>query len=78
MAMELHKEYAGQIREFLGTLSPDRAPDDKEMDAYFRATALCLWAAGGGGTVQDIDQIYTRKPVRFSKEQFERAVGHYR
>ena len=78
MAMELHKEYAGQIREFLSTLPKDRVPDDKAMDAYFRATALCLWAAGGGGSVQDIDQIYTTRPVRFTREQFARAVGHYR
>ena len=51
----------------------------QEIDTYFRACTLCLWAASGGrgGDVTGINQIYTDRQVRFTAEQFSRAMSYY-
>ena len=51
----------------------------QEIDTYFRACTLCLWAASGGrgGDVIGINQIYTDKQVKFTAQQFEKAMAYY-
>ena len=51
----------------------------QEVDTYFRACALCLWACSEqlGGDVAGINQLYTDRQVKFSPQQFTTAIRYY-
>ena len=80
MSKNFHRDYAESVGHFCQSLPPDRNVTAQEVDTYFRACTLCLWAASGGrgGDVIGINQLYTDRQVKFSPEQFEKAISFYR
>ena len=80
MSKSFHSDYAESILNFCQGLPDGVAVSTQEVDAYFRACALCLWAGSEkhGGDVIGINQIYTEQQVKFSGEQFARAMSYYR
>lgn len=80
MSKNFHRDYAESIGHFCESISPELKVTSQEIDAYFRSCALCLWAGSEefGGDVIGINQIYTDHQVKFSPEQFEKAIGYYR
>ena len=80
MNRKFHQDYADSVSHFCQSIPPELGISTQEVDAYFRACALCLWAGtpGRGGGVAAIGQIYTSQPVRFTDGQFEKAISYYR
>jgi len=80
MSKNFHRDYADAIGNFCQSVPQELNITSQEIDTYFRACALCLWAASGqgGGDVIGISQLYTDRQVKFSPEQFEKAMGYYR
>ena len=80
MSKNFHRDYAESVGHFCQSLPPYRNVTAQEVDTYFRACTLCLWAASGGrgGDVIGINQLYTDRQVKFSPEQFEKAISFYR
>ncbi len=78
MSKNFHKDYADSIGHFCESVPAQAGVSAQEVDAYFRACALCLWSTEGSGDVVGVSQIYTDKPVRFTPEQFKKALAHYR
>ena len=80
MSRSFQRDYAESIGHFCQSIPAELGVASQEIDTYFRACALCLWAAGGGkgGDVVDINQIYTDCQVKFTGEQFEKAMSYYR
>ena len=80
MNRKFHQDYADSVSHFCQSIPPELGISTQEVDAYFRACALCLWAGtpGRGGGVAAISQIYTSQPVRFTDGQFEKAISYYR
>ena len=83
MSKNFHRDYAESVGHFCQSIPAELRITSQEIDSYFRACTLCLWAAssGGprerGGDVIGINQIYTDRQVKFSPEQFEKAIGYY-
>ena len=75
-----HQDYADAVRRFCSTLPGELSVSSKEIDSYFRACALSVWARGpaGSGDLEGIHQIYTDKPVVFRQEQFQKALSYYK
>lgn len=80
MSKNFHRDYAESIGHFCESITPELKISSQEIDAYFRSCALCLWASSEefGGDVIGINQIYTDHQVKFSPDQFEKAIGYYR
>lgn len=78
MSKNFHKDYADSIGHFVESVPAGAGVSAQEVDAYFRACALCLWSTEDGGDVVGVGQIYTDKPVRFTPQQFQKALAHYR
>ncbi len=80
MSKNFHRDYADSVGHFCQSIPQDLGITAAEVDTYFRACALCLWGASGGrgGDVVGISQIYTDRQVKFTPEQFEKAIGYYR
>ena len=68
MNRKFHQDYADSVSHFCQSIPPELGISTQEVDAYFRACALFLWAGtpGRGGGVAAISQIYTSQPVRFT------------
>ena len=79
MSKNFHRDYAESVGHFCQSIPAELHIASQEIDTYFRACTLCLWAASGGrgGDVVGINQIYTDRQVRFTSEQFERAISYY-
>ena len=83
MSKNFHRDYADAVGHFCQSLPAELNVTAQEVDTYFRACTLCLWAAGGaapggrGGDVAGINQIYTDRQVKFSPAQFEKAISYY-
>ena len=83
MNKNFHRDYAESVGHFCQSIPAELQITSQEIDTYFRACTLCLWAAssGGprerGGDVTGINQIYTDRQVKFSPEQFQKAIGYY-
>ena len=83
MSKNFHRDYADAVGHFCQSLPAELHITAQEVDTYFRACTLCLWAAGGaapggrGGDVVGINQIYTDRQVKFSPAQFEKAMSYY-
>ncbi|MDE7219674.1 MAG: hypothetical protein K2O45_08655, partial [Oscillospiraceae bacterium] len=83
MSKNFHRDYADAIGHFCQSLPAAWKISAQEVDTYFRACTLCLWAAGGaaandrGGDVTGINQIYTDRQVKFSPAQFDKAISYY-
>ena len=83
MSKNFHRDYADAVGHFCQSLPAELHVTAQEVDTYFRACTLCLWAAGGaapggrGGDVAGINQIYTDRQVKFSPAQFEKAISYY-
>ena len=83
MSKNFHRDYADAVGHFCQSLPTELSVTAQEVDTYFRACTLCLWAAGGaapggrGGDVAGINQIYTDRQVKFSPAQFEKAISYY-
>ena len=83
MSKNFHRDYADAVGHFCQSLPAELHITAQEVDTYFRACTLCLWAAGGaapggrGGDVVGINQIYTDRQVKFSPAQFEKAISYY-
>lgn len=74
-----HQEYADAVRHFCAALPRSLSISSKEIDSYFRACALSVWARGhNSGDLDGIHQIYTDKPCTFRQEQFEKAISYYK
>jgi AAA+ superfamily predicted ATPase len=78
MSKNLHRDYAESVGHFCESAPRELGIRDSEVDAYFRACALCLWAVSGGGDVSAIGQLYTTVPARFTQQQYDKALGYYR
>jgi len=80
MSKSFHRDYADSVGHFCQSIPSMLGITSQEIDAYFRACTLCLWAASGGrgGDVIGINQIYTDRQVKFTPEQFEKAMSYYR
>lgn len=79
MSKTFHRDYAESVGHFCQSIPQQLGITSQEIDTYFRACALCLWACsdGPGGDVAGINQLYTDRQVRFSSQQFAKAVSHY-
>ena len=83
MSKNFHRDYADAVGHFCQSLPAELHVTAQEVDTYFRACTLCLWAAGGaapggrGGAVVGINQIYTDRQVKVSPAQFEKAISYY-
>jgi len=79
MSKNFHRDYADSVGHFCQSIPSQLGISPQEVDTYFRACTLCLWAASGGrgGDVIGINQIYTDRQVKFSPEQFEKAITFY-
>ncbi len=80
MSKNFHRDYAESIGHFCASVPAQLKITSQEIDAYFRSCALCLWAGSEtlGGDVIGISQIYTDHQVKFTPEQFEKAISYYR
>jgi len=80
MSKNFHRDYAESIGHFCASVPAGHRVASQEIDTYFRACTLCLWAAsdGPGGDVIGINQIYTDRQVKFTSAQFQKAIGYYR
>ena len=80
MSKNFHRDYADSIGHFCASIPSELKITSQEIDAYFRSCALCLWAGSEnlGGDVIGISQIYTDHQVKFTPDQFEKAIGYYR
>ena len=79
MSKNFHRDYADSVGHFCQSIPAQLGISAQEVDTYFRACTLCLWAASGGrgGDVIGINQIYTDRQVKFSPEQFDKAIAFY-
>ena len=79
MSKNFHRDYAESVGHFCQSIPAGLHITSQEVDTYFRACTLCLWAASGGrgGDVIGINQIYTDRQVKFSAEQFDKAISYY-
>ena len=79
MSKNFHRDYAESVGHFCQSIPSELGITSQEIDTYFRACTLCLWAASGGrgGDVIGINQIYTDRQVKFTGEQFSRAIAYY-
>ena len=80
MRKNFHRDYADSVGHFCQCIPASLGITTQEIDTYFRACTLCLWAAGSGGAggdVAGINQIYTDHQVKFSSAQFDKAIGFY-
>ncbi len=83
MSKNFHRDYAESVGHFCQSIPGDLGISAQEIDTYFRACTLCLWAVGGesgggrGGDVTGINQIYTDRQVKFSPAQFDKAIAYY-
>ena len=79
MSKNFHRDYADSVGHFCQSIPSSLHITSQEIDTYFRACTLCLWAASGGrgGDVIGINQIYTDKQVKFTAQQFEKAMAYY-
>lgn len=79
MSKNFHRDYAESIGHFCQSIPPELRITTQEVDTYFRACALCLWACGEqpGGDVAGINQLYTDRQVKFSPQQFSKAISYY-
>ncbi len=85
MTKNFHRDYADSVGHFCQSIPADLRISSQEIDTYFRACTLCLWASSGGGPSESrggdvigINQIYTDQQVKFSPQQFEKAIAYYR
>ena len=79
MSKNFHRDYADSVGHFCQSIPPELRISSQEVDTYFRACALCLWACGDqpGGDVAGINQLYTDQQVKFSPQQFSKAISYY-
>ncbi len=83
MSKNFHRDYAESVGHFCQSIPGGLGISAQEIDTYFRACTLCLWAVGGeagggrGGDVIGINQIYTDRQVKFSPAQFDKAIAYY-
>ena len=83
MSKNFHRDYADSVGHFCQSIPASLGISAQEIDTYFRACTLCLWAVGGeaggnrGGDVIGINQIYTDHQVKFSPPQFDKAISYY-
>ena len=79
MSKNFHRDYAESVGHFCQSIPPELRISSQEVDTYFRACALCLWACGDqpGGDVAGINQLYTDQQVKFSPQQFSKAISYY-
>ena len=83
MSKNFHRDYADSVGHFCQSIPASLGIGTQEIDTYFRACTLCLWAVGGeagggrGGDVTGINQIYTDHQVKFSPAQFDKAISYY-
>ena len=83
MSKNFHRDYADSVGHFCQSIPASLGIGAQEIDTYFRACTLCLWAVGGeagggrGGDVTGINQIYTDHQVKFSPAQFDKAISYY-
>ena len=80
MSKNFHNDYAESIRHFCHSIPGEIGVVTQEVDSYFRSCALCLWAGSEelSGDVIGINQIYTDEQMRFTHDQFAKAIGYYR
>ena len=80
MSKHFHRDYAESVGHFCESIPRELGIASREIDTYFRACALCLWASSGGtgGDVIGINQIYTDRQVKFSPDQFSKAISYYK
>ncbi len=79
MSKNFHRDYADTVGHFCQSIPAELKISAQEIDTYFRACTLCLWAVseGRGGDVIGINQIYTDRQVKFSAAQFDKAISYY-
>ena len=65
MSKNFHRDYADSVGHFCQSIPADLAISSQEVDTYFRACTLCLWAASGGGAGKgrDRDQPDLHRPA---------------
>ena len=73
MTKNFHRDYADSVGHFCQSIPAQLGVSSQEIDTYFRACTLCLWASSGGGPSESrggdvigINQIYTDRQVKFS------------
>ncbi len=75
-----HQDYADAVRRFRAGLPRELSVPSRDIDSYFRACALSVWARdpAGSGDLDGVHQIYTDKPCIFRREQFQKAISYYK
>ena len=48
MSKNFHRDYADSVGHFCQSIPSSLGISAQEIDTYFRACTLCLWAVGGG------------------------------
>ncbi len=74
----LHRDYADTVGSFCAALPRGLKVSPQEVDGYFRACILSVWARGSRGDVGAINQLYTKQPAVFTERQFRRALAYYK
>ena len=75
----LHQDYAESIGHFCENLPHGLEIDSRDVDSYFRACTLSVWArTHNGGDVIGINQLYTKKKISFTAQQYEKAIAYYK
>ena len=49
MSKNFHRDYADSVGHFCQSIPSSLHITSQEIDTYFRACTLCLWAASGAG-----------------------------
>ena len=80
MNKNIHHEYAECVRSFCQSVPPVLQVSAEEIDTYFRACALYLWAysAQPNDTYSGINQVYTDRQEKLTPEEFENQLNFYR
>jgi len=75
-----HQDYVDSISHFCASLPAGLGIDAQDVDIYFRACTLSVWARSpkSGGDVIGINQIYTKKRFTFTPEQYQNAISYYK
>jgi len=74
-----HEEYAATVRKFCESVPAELGVRSEDVDAYFRACTLSVLARGHGNAgAAIVNEIYTKKAVRFTGEQLKKALAYYK
>lgn len=75
----LHAKYAKCVRTFYKDVPPELQITTEEIDAYFRACALYIWAQSlqPEGPCNAVNRLYTDSKVQLTPQEIEDWINFY-